>query len=136
MTVYHNILEYSLGFHQAGLYGNLGNGVVPVHHDMILCTGLGQTTKNDNGNGSLTQFPGFAPIPWPCMGSWGHVMVNGELKTLHPCACRPASACRPFTLCKKVHLDYCTVRYTIFFSVSRLYTRVPGYSYSSTSTVL
>ena len=33
-----------------------------------LCTGLGQTTKNDNGNGSHSRFPGFVTIP--CTGSW------------------------------------------------------------------
>ena len=30
--------------------------------------GLSQTTKNDNGNGSHSRFPGFATIP--CTGSW------------------------------------------------------------------
>ena len=30
--------------------------------------GLSQTTKNDNGNGSHSRFPGFVTIP--CMGSW------------------------------------------------------------------
>ena len=35
---------------------------------MTLWMGLGQTTKNDNGNGSHSRFPRFAPIP--CMGSW------------------------------------------------------------------
>jgi hypothetical protein len=33
-----------------------------------LCTGLGQTTKNDNGRCAHSRFPGFATIP--CMGSW------------------------------------------------------------------
>ena len=35
---------------------------------MTLCTGLSQTTENDNGNGSHSRFPGFATIP--CTGSW------------------------------------------------------------------
>ena len=35
---------------------------------MTLWMGLGQTTKNDNGNGSHSRFPGFGTIP--CMGSW------------------------------------------------------------------
>ena len=35
---------------------------------MTLCTGLSQTTKNDNGNGSHSRFLGFVTIP--CMGSW------------------------------------------------------------------
>ena len=35
---------------------------------MTLWTGLSQTTKNDNGDGPHSRFPGFATIP--CMGSW------------------------------------------------------------------
>ena len=33
-----------------------------------LCTGLSQTTKNDNGDCPHSRFPGFATIP--CTGSW------------------------------------------------------------------
>ena len=35
---------------------------------MTLCTGLSQTTKNDNGNGSHSRFSGFGTIP--CTGTW------------------------------------------------------------------
>ena len=33
-----------------------------------LCTGLSQTTKNENGDCPYSRFPGFVTIP--CMGSW------------------------------------------------------------------
>ena len=35
---------------------------------MTLCTGLSQTTKNDNGYRTHSRFSGFVTIP--CMGSW------------------------------------------------------------------
>ena len=45
---------------------NLGNG--GSQFTMTLWMGYGQTTKNDNGDGPHSRFPGFVHIP--STGSW------------------------------------------------------------------
>ena len=47
---------------------NLGNGGVPFHHDPVDGIQYGQATKNDNGDGPHSRFPGFVHIP--STGSW------------------------------------------------------------------